>query len=147
VTASRVIGALVSIAAIVVVTAPVACDPRRSDSFPLSTYPMFASKRDLTQRFEYAVGVTADGERRRIRPRHVAATGEVMDARTTMTDAVSKRRLPDLCARIAGSVARDRRLADVVRIELVRGTHHAIDYLARGVRGPEHLLHRCVVRR
>lgn len=140
----RLVGAIVSIVAIAATAAPVLLDPVKGDSFPLSTYPMFASRRPLTQSFEYAVGFTAAGERRTIKPRHVA-NNEIMQARTTFSKARREGRLPQLCERIAGRVGADRALDDVVRIDIVTGTHHAIDYLVHGVRGKERTLTSCAV--
>jgi hypothetical protein len=142
----RVVGAVVSILVIALTAAPALRDPVKGDDFPLSTYPMFAYKRGTKHSFEYAIGWTATNERRTIKPRHVA-NNEVMQARTTFSTAVSKRTLPQLCERIAGRVAKDRALEDVVRIEIVRGTHDAVGYLVRGERGRENKLHECRVPR
>ncbi len=142
----RIVGAIVSVVAIVATACPLARDPARGDSFPLSTYPMFATRRPPTQSFEYAVAWTAAGERRTVKPRHVA-NNEVMQARTTFSNARRQGRLAELCTRIAGRVGADRDLDDVVRIDIVAGTHHAIDFLVRGVRGKERTLTSCAVPR
>ena len=142
----RAVGAVVSILVIALTAAPVLENPVKDDDFPLSTYPMFAYRRGTRHSFEYAIGWTASNERRTIKPRHVA-NNEVMQARTTFSSSKSKRKLPELCTRIAGKVARDGALADVVRIEIVQGTHEAIDFLVRGVRGREKRLHECPVPR
>jgi hypothetical protein len=81
-----------------------------------------------------------------VTPRHVA-NHEVMQARTTFSHARRQGRLPDLCKRIAGRVGADRTLDDVVRIDIVTGTHHALDFLVRGVRGRERTLTSCAVTR
>lgn len=142
----RWIGAIVSVVVLVAVAAPVVLDPKKpaNDGFPLSTYPMFASKRKLSQRFTYAVAWTADGERRRVRPRHVA-NAEVMQATMTFARASSQKRLPALCTSIAGRVAADGELADVVRITIVSGTHDAIRFLLHDERGAERTLAECAV--
>ncbi len=142
----RLVGAVVSVVAVLATAYPVVLDPIRGDSFPLSTYPMFAVARPTKQSFDYAVALTATGERRRIRPRHVA-NHEVMQARMAFHHASRGKTLPALCARIAGRVAADPALADVVTIRIVRGTHDALDLLVRGVRGPERTLHECEVPR
>jgi hypothetical protein len=142
----RIVGAVVSIIVIALVAAPVFDDPVKGDDFPLSTYPMFAYKRGTEHTFEYAIAWTADGERRAVKPRHVA-NNEVMQARVAFSSAVGKRTLPQLCERIAGRVAKDRALDDVVRIEIVRGRHDAIAFLVRGERGTEKRLHECQVPR
>jgi hypothetical protein len=142
----RLVGIVVSVLAIAATAFPVVLDPVKGDSFPLSTYPMFAMKRATKQSFEYAVALTETGERRRIRPRHVA-NHEVMQARMTFQHAVRDKTLPALCERIAARVARDPKLADVATIRIVRGTHDALDFLIRDVRGPERTLQECRVKR
>lgn len=144
----RLVGAIVSILLIAMTVEPVIRDPRKAadDDFPLSTYPMFATRRKLTQTFTYAVAWTADGERRRVRPRHVA-NAEVMQAVTAFGHAQAEGRLPALCDSIAARVAADAALTDVARIEIVRGTHHALDFLVDGKRGPERRLVECAVPR
>ena len=140
----RAIGALVSVVAIALVLAPLGRDPLR-DSFPLSTYPMFAFERRTKQTFTYAVGWTAGGERRTLSPGHVA-NHEVMQAFMTFA-ATSSRELPALCARIAARVAADDELGDVARVEIVRATHDAVALLLRGDRGAERRLADCEVPR
>ncbi len=142
----RVVGAIVSVIALAVTALPMVRDPFKGDDFPLSTYPMFAAKRKLQQSFTYAVGKTATDERRRIKPRHVA-NAEVMQAVMAFSTARSKGRLPALCKSIASRVAGDRRLTDVVKIEIVTGTHDAIPYLTQHVHGPERKLTSCEVAR
>jgi len=141
----RLLGAVVSITAIALVLAPLARDPIRGDSFPLSTYPMFAFERPTHQMFTYAVGWTADGARRTLRPGHVA-NHEVMQAFMTFA-ATPSRELPALCVRIAARVAADDELADVARVEIVRATHDAVALLLRGERGAERKLAECEVAR
>jgi len=142
----RTVGAVVSILVIALTAAPVLDHPAKDDDFPLSTYPMFAFQRGTVHAFEYAIGWTEAGERRTIKPRHVA-NNEVMQARVAFSSAVGKGKLGELCARIAGRVAADPGLADVVRIEIVRGTHDAVEYLVRGARGKEKRLRECKVAR
>jgi hypothetical protein len=144
----RLVGAIVSVVALVATTWPVVLDPKKpgNDGFPLSTYPMFASKRKLTQTFTYAVAWTADHERRRIRPRHVANM-EVMQANMAFANAKREKRLPALCASIAARVGADAALTDVARIEIVTGTHHALEFLLEDKRGAERVLETCEVPR
>jgi hypothetical protein len=139
---SKVRGAVVSIAAITLVLTPLARDPIAGDSFPLSTYPMFAFERRLRETFTYAVGRTASGERRTIEPGHVA-NHEVMQAYMELTRTPPR----TLCPRIAARVAADEDLRDVVTIEMVRATHDAVALLVRGERGAEKVLHSCEVPR
>ena len=137
---SRTRGTVVSIAVIAAVLAPLARHPIGGDSFPLSTYPMFAFERRLRETFTYAVGRTAAGERRTIAPEHVA-NHEVMQAYMELTRTPPRA----LCPRIAARVAADADLRDVVTIEIVRATHDAVALLIRGERGAEKVLHTCEV--
>jgi hypothetical protein len=138
---SRARGTVVSIAVIAVVLTPLARDPIAGDSFPLSTYPMFAFERRLRETFTYAVGRTASGERRTIEPGHVA-NHEVMQAYMALTRTPAR----TLCPQIAARVAADADLEEVVTVEIVRATHDAVALLVRGERGAEKVLHRCEVR-
>ncbi|HEX3760912.1 MAG TPA: hypothetical protein VHW23_19580 [Kofleriaceae bacterium] len=114
-----------------VVRAP---DEPDSDSFPLSTYPMFAAPRPPALTMAWARGV-APGDWRRLAPAHVG-TGEVMQAFATLQRAASGG--PDeqaaLCraiaARVAGDAAPGDGLADVFAIELVVGSYDAVRWLA-----------------
>jgi hypothetical protein len=140
----------VSIIALAAVAEPMIRSPygsRQVDDFPLSTYPMFAAKRpDATLYLDYAVGLTADQQRRFIPPRDVA-NSEVLQARAVLAKAMNggadARRA--LCERIAARVVQDRRLTDVVTITLVSGKHDAMAYLTRGETGTEQVRATCPV--
>lgn len=131
----RGLAAIASIGLCGAVLAPVvrAPDAPDSDSFPLSTYPMFAAPRPRTLTMAWARGVAAGG-RRHLAPEHVG-TGEVMQAFATLQRAASGG--PDeqaaLCRAIAarvGAAARGDGFADVRAIELVVGTYDAVRGLA-----------------
>jgi hypothetical protein len=139
---------LAAVASIVLVAAaasPVLRDPA-DDSFPLSTYPMFAHERERTFTVAYPIGRTGEGARRVLEPRFVGTT-EVLQALTVVDDALASGDGDALCARIARAVGRDRVYRDVVAIELVVGTHDAVDYLVRGRVGAESVRTRCGVAR
>ena len=126
---------------------PLVRDPR-DDGFPLSTYPMFAVERPTTLTMDYALGVTAAGERRILSPR-LAGTGEVLQAYALFERAVHGPRdeLQRLCTQIAARVARDDDYRDVVAVRIVTGQHDAIDTLVHHHLGPELERIRCVVLR
>ena len=65
---ARVVAVLVSTALVAATLEPLFATPI-DDGFPLSTYPMFATKRPTVQTFHYALGVTRDGKRRTLSPR------------------------------------------------------------------------------
>lgn len=116
------------------------------DGFPLSTYPMFASKRPTVQTFNYALGVTKDGKRRTLSP-SVIGTNEVLQALRVIERATRSGSLPELCKSIAARVRDDDELSDVVAIRFVTGTHDAVQYLAHDVVGREYERYRCEVKR
>ena len=144
---ARVAAALVSLVLIGATLEPLVRDPY-DDSFPLSTYPMFATQRPTVQTFHYAVGITRDGKRRTLSTALVG-TGEVLQAIKLFDHAVGRGRaeLTALCNSIAARVAADPDFADVVTIRIVTGTHDAVEYLARGKVGTEHELLHCEVSR
>ena len=142
----RVYAAAVSLALIAATLWPLVLDPRE-DSFPLSTYPMFAWKRETKQTFHYALGETGAGGRRTLRPALVGTT-EVLQAIRVFDRAMNDRaELARLCDAIAARVARDSAFADVVAIRIVTGTHDAVEYLARDTIGHETEHLRCAVTR
>jgi hypothetical protein len=143
---ARAYAAAVSLALIAATLWPLVRDPRE-DSFPLSTYPMFAWKRETKQTFRYALGETAAGERRTLRP-ILVGTNEVLQAIRVFDRAIRDRsELVRLCDAIADRVARDDDFRDVVAIRIVTGTHDAVEYLARDVVGRETEHLRCAVKR
>ena len=132
---NRVAAAVVSIALIGATASPVLRGPR-DDGFPLSTYPMFATRRPTTLTLDYVVGVTSSGERRTLTPALVGS-GEVLQALTIIAQASASHRLPALCHQIAGRVAADPAQREVAAIRIVTGTHDAVEYLVRHHQGPE----------
>ncbi len=86
------------------------------DSFPLSTYPMFSSKRD-TAWIHVVVGFDERGNEHRIGPRLVA-NAEVMQAAQTIQQAIRRKQAPALCERVARAVALTPELDALVRLEV-----------------------------
>src|SRR5687768_1286240 len=104
---SRLAAAVLSIALVAIVLEPVLRSPR-DDGFPLSTFPMFATPRPSRVAVSYARGVTGDGRRRDLTPRHLG-TSEVMQAFVMLQRAVDAgpAARQALCQAIATRVARD----------------------------------------
>lgn len=144
---ARIAAAVVSLGLIGATLWPLAKNPRH-DGFPLSTYPMFASRRPTLQTYRYALGETAGGQRRVLRP-ILVGTGEVLQAMRVIDRATASGRgeTAKLCAAIAARVAHDDDFADVVAVRIVTGTHDAVEYLARDQVGRETELLRCAVTR
>lgn len=116
------------------------------DGFPLSTYPMFATRRLTTLTMHYALGEGAAGERIILAP-ELVGTGEVLQAMRVIDRAVSggKPAMDMLCVRIAARVATDRDYAAVTSVRIVTGTHDAVEYLRRDRVGRELERLRCKV--
>jgi hypothetical protein len=94
-----------TLAAVIVVVGvvPLALD---RDSFPLSTYPMFSTRRGTDEVVDTAVVVEADGTVRRLDPQRIAGTEEIILATATVGQAISSGTTETLCAEIAARVAR-----------------------------------------
>lgn len=119
------------------------------DSFPLSTYPMFANPRPPVAEFDAAYGVTDDGDLETLSPTLIAGdpwptlSVEVLArARVGGNRARSK-----TCREIAGRVAESSR-EDLVAVVLVRERHDVRRYF-RGRERPlaRTRLARCLVPR
>lgn len=125
---SRPWAALLSIGFVVATLAPAFHDePWADDSYPLSTYPMFArspGKRALVT----AVGVEPSRVVR-LGPELVANDEPMQALRTLRTAAEGGRSsLRSLCARIAERVEARPELARVRRVRIVRATFDPIRY-------------------
>lgn len=139
----RWLGAIVSIVLIAATASPVLRNPN-DDSFPLSTYPMFAWKRTTTVTMEYLVGFTVTGERWHLPPR-TTGSSQPMQAMRILQGAAGRGRTGQLalCKAAAAKVPRLRK--DIVVVAMMRGTHEAIDYLVYNKPGKETELVRCAV--
>lgn len=143
----RALAAVTSLALVGATLWPLVREPY-DDGFPLSTYPMFAARRQTVQTYRYALGEMAGGGRRTLRP-DLLGTGEVLQALRVVDRAFAGGRdgLARLCDQIAARVAADAELSDIAAIRLVSGTHDAVEYLARDRVGREVEHLRCAVRR
>ncbi len=124
---------------------------RRYDSFPCSSYPMFAHTRKTTKTVvHHAVGYTEDGERRRLPPKLVA-NDEVLQAAATIRNAIRRggRRSRALCRKIARNVVAASPAYDqVVRVEIVTDHYDCIEYFAGDIAPKRSKVHaKCLVDR
>lgn len=140
--------ACASVALIGATLSPLVRDPERerSDSFPLSTYPMFASKRSTKLAMSYALGEGREGQRITLSP-EMLGTGEVLQAIRVVEHGVAggKPGMIQLCTQVASRVAHEHAFDDVANIRIVIGTHDAVDYLVRDIVGREVERARCPV--
>jgi hypothetical protein len=122
--------------------------PFDQDSFPLSTYPMFA--RTLDKRvIVFAEGVGKASRVVRLGP-ELVANDEPMQAQRTLRRAASDGRpaLRKLCARIAERAAAAHELAEIRRIRIVRGAFEPLRYFEVDAAPQDReVLEQCRVRR
>lgn len=144
---ARVAAVLVSVALVGATLSPLLRSNPYDDGFPLSTYPMFASKRPTMQTFHYALGITKEGQRRTLSPAIIGGTGEILQAMRVVERAVGRGAVGELCTAIAARVRGDAEFSDVVAIRIVTGTNDAVQYLAHDVVGREYERRRCEVKR
>src|SRR4051794_8599922 len=71
----------------VIVCWPVLAHPDR-DGFPLSTYPMFSSRRSRDEPLSTVVGIDADGGQRWLDPWLLNGTREVIQAAAVVNDEI-----------------------------------------------------------
>jgi len=115
---------LVGLAAVVVLS-PLARPPR-SDTYPLSTYPMFASDRGAVHDIATVVEVKDDGSTVRLSPELIAGTDEVILTAVTVTRAVARGEAAELCAEVAARLGEGRR----ARVQTER--HDVVETVASG---------------
>ena len=134
---------VVSVVVAVVVVQPAFRSPPR-DSYPLSNYPMFAQELGTVADANTVVGVTPAGEERKLSPRLIARTDEVIQAEGFVYSQLSTGNADGLCRDVAQRVA-DRGPVDVVEIEVLTFRQDAVAYW-QGDRDPDVTVHaRCEV--
>ena len=119
-----------------VLGAVVSAAVRDRDSFPLSTYPMYATARADVATLSTAVGVETGGAVRRLSLGAIARTDDPLIAESLVDRAIAADRGAALCAEIAGRV----RDASIDTIEVVEERHDIVDRAA----GRDSLLERTV---
>ncbi len=112
---------LISIVAVIGIV-PVLLD---RDSYPLSTYPMFSSRRTSIEPVHTVVVVDADGTTRRLTPTQISGNDEVIVAAQLVFEAIRRDRGVVLCDDVARRVADRYQGSDV---EVVTEKFDAIDW-------------------
>lgn len=140
-------GALVSVAITFATLWPLTWDKGR-DSFPLSSYPMFARKQvSKSVHLSYAVGINSAGERTPLAP-ELVANSEVLQARAALSRAVrSPAKTKALCKSIAARVAAADDYAAITEVRIVTGLHDSVAYLRGDTGGRERVRASCEVSR
>lgn len=106
--------------------------PLGYDSFPFSSFPMFAhGRKDAVFTVHRAVAVLADGTQVVLPPRALGSD-EVLQADTSLRHAIrrGKKASAALCKAVARRVAADPAHAEAVAVELVSERHDALAYFA-----------------
>jgi hypothetical protein len=114
----------VSLVAVVIVASPL-LGAFANDSFPISTYPMFANARPREALVSSAVMTWSDGTSAPVPPRRVA-NDEVIQAFETIRQAIRQgpAATQALCERIAARVASD----GAETVSIVTGAYDAVAY-------------------
>jgi hypothetical protein len=94
---------------------------RGHDSFPLSTYPMYAQRRGDVVAIATAVGVEPDGETRRLSLRTIADTDDPLIAESLLRRAIDEGTTASLCRRIAARAS-----DNVVAVEIADERHDVV---------------------
>jgi hypothetical protein len=108
----------VVIAALAAVIWPVV---RGRDSFPLSTYPMYARQRGDVVAIATAIGIDADGRTRRLSLRTIADTDDPLIAESALQRAIETGAADATCREIA-----NRADDGTVTVELVEEWHDVV---------------------
>jgi hypothetical protein len=102
------------------------------DSFPLSTYPMFAQPRGQPTLYS-VVAIEADGREARLPP-SLIGTKEVLQAKVLIERSVAAgpEAMAQLCAEAAVRVAAAPEFSDARSIAIVQRRYDPIDYFVKG---------------
>ncbi len=103
------------------------------DSYPLSTYPMFSSRRSSIEPVHTAVAVEADGSIRRLSPTQISGNDEIIIAAQIVRDAIVRDGGAVLCDDIAQRVVDS--VVDGSSIQIVTERFDAIEWY-QGRRDP-----------
>jgi hypothetical protein len=132
---------VVSVAVLTLVFSPV-LRPSQRDSYPLSTYPMFSYNRGRESALPTAVGVTLDGQIRRLSPELISGGYEPVRAFATVEASIDNGDTADLCQEIAERTVKSR--DDLVAIEVVTEVHDVVAWFEGQKEPSQRIVHaRC----
>ena len=132
---------VVSVAVLTLVFSPV-LRPSQRDSYPLSTYPMFSYNRGRESALPTAVGVTLDGQIRRLSPELISGGYEPVRAFATVEASIDNGDTADLCQEIAERTVKGR--DDLVAIEVVTEVHDVVAWFEGHKEPSQRIVHaRC----
>jgi hypothetical protein len=124
-------GVVAAVIATVLVVAPILRQPPR-DSFPLSTYPMFATDRGPVAAVNTVLAVDGDGVSHTLSPELIGGSDEVILAAATVSRAIRGGTTAGLCNAVAERAAgSDRAAEEGWRVlEVVTHRYDTVSYLA-----------------
>jgi len=118
-------GVVAAVIAAVLVVAPVFRQPPR-DSFPLSTYPMFATDRGPVAAVNTVLAIDANGATHTLSPEIIGGSDEVILAAATVTRAIREGSAEALCRTAAERADGD----DWLLLRVVTHRYDTVEYLA-----------------
>ncbi len=134
----KTLPALFSFFLIVLILSPIIENWRTkpTDSFPLSYYPMFTTKRGATETVTHLVGLDESGNRYLI-PHRFAGTGGMNQVRKQISKSARNADAPQFCQTIAEKVAlrSGERYGKIVKVLILSGEYNLNDYFA-GAKNP-----------
>jgi hypothetical protein len=92
------------------------------DSFPISTYPMYAFRRESTDRFPSVLGEDATATLRPLSTSLIAGSDDPLIAEAVIAQAIRNGSAMRLCERVAGGVG-----AEISRVLVVEEVHDVVD--------------------
>lgn len=119
-----------------------------ADSFPLSTYPMYATARPRQGSLVTAVGLDDQGREIRLSLALIGSTDDPLIAESLLRTAVRQERTGRLCTEIAARTARDAQRHEVIDIVVLTELLDLVDLVAGTAPPSERTVHAtCAVRR
>jgi hypothetical protein len=106
-----------------VVLSPLLREPQ-NDTYPLSTFPMFASDRGEEHHLDTAVMIADDGSVQRLSPELIAGTDEPVLAAVTLTRGIRRGDASIMCEEIAA------RIGGLAVVEVRTEHHNVINFIA-----------------
>lgn len=129
-------GVVAAVVAAVLVLAPVFRQPPR-DSFPLSTYPMFANDRGPVAPVNTVLAVDAAGELHTLSPEVIGGSDEVILAAATVSRAIRAGSADDLCRTVAERTDDD----GWVLLRVVTHRYDTVSYLSGNRQPIDEIVH------
>ncbi len=117
------------------------------DSFPASSYPMFARGRAQVATIHHVVGITDDGRHRPIPP-PLIANDEVLQAAATIATEIRAGRAATFCRQVALRVADEPRWQEFTWLEVTSDRYDVLTYFTGETKPQSRDIHaRCRIRR